>query len=159
MENFQWTFSGVWCTFVKYSEVQKKAKRYPSLKMLLGCSPGRRLRFECVIRVKIREINLWFIPAWVWIFTSHDAQNASVHRSSKNKNFVSKILHLMIFGDLDPILISMMPKIKCFFCAKELKNRLFENLHLVNFGNLDLILTSHDAEKAFSMHRSSKIDF
>ena len=48
---------------------------------------------------------------------------------------------------------------KCFFCAQELKNTLFENLHLMTFGDPDLILISHDAKNAFSMHRSSKIDF
>ena len=31
--------------FVKYPEIQKKVKRYPGLKKLLGCSPGGRLPF------------------------------------------------------------------------------------------------------------------
>ena len=38
--------------------------------------------------------------------------------------------------------------------AQELKTRNFENLHLMTFGDLDLILTSHDAQNAFSMHRT-----
>ena len=35
----------------------------------------------------------------------------------------------------------------------------FKNLHLMTLSDLDPIFTSHVAQNAFSMHRSSKIDF
>ena len=71
----------------------------------------------------------------------------------------TRLLHLMVFGDLGLSLILVMLNMHFLWTGAPSQNTLFEKLHWMTFGDFDRILTSHDTPNAFSMHRSSKIDF